>query len=152
VQGLVPPGSDLCGTPPVVALPPDSATLKCLTTVPKLANKLRVTVEKTIGKCLNGALKSGGPMDMCATLPSPVTDKARAKLTDGIAKTCPTLPLWWDQYFEAPSTRVCPGDAIANVADISNCTILAEGGSPYVQVPEIVCSVYPSLISSLYCN
>jgi hypothetical protein len=143
VQGLVPQGSDLCGTPPVVALPPDSATLKCLTTVPKLANKLRVTVEKTIGKCLNGALKSGAPISMCMD-PSPAIDKAQTKLTDGIAKACPTLPLWWDQCFETQNPT-CPGSVIANVAQIGYCSEAAEGGAPYVQAPEIICSVYPSL-------
>jgi hypothetical protein len=57
VQGLVPAGSDLCGTPPVVVMPPDKATLKCLTAVPKLANALLLGVEKSTEACLDGIRK-----------------------------------------------------------------------------------------------
>ena len=135
VQGLVPAGSDLCGTPPVVSLPPDKATLKCLTTIPKLANALLVGTEKSTEACLN-SVRQGKITGPCPDAKGVAAiQKLKDKLTDGAVKACPAFPLWWDQCFEG----TCPGTPISSVATISSCT-----NGAGIEVPnEITCAMYP---------
>jgi hypothetical protein len=139
VQALVPDGSDLdCGTPPAASLPPSSDELKCLTAVPKLANALLIGSEKVTGACLDGVRK-GKIAGACPDEKGQdAIAKLEAKVTDGVAKACGTLPLWWDQCPESEFS--CGSSPIGSLAALSACS--SDSAQPIGD--EITCGLYAS--------
>lgn len=116
----------------------DSAELKCRSTIAKTFSKAISTGQKTVAGCHKGRDKAGGTadcniLDLANADTKGKFDKAKTKLTDGVAKACTGAGIdndVLDEYTSCPEpcgTDLALPNPLSSYADLGTCLACVAG-------------------------